>query len=434
MTDVQIREKSLSVLQLLKEAGADEATSTYSESETREFNVDGGKFSLMRTLFDSSISLTMLKDHKRGHVASNQTDEASIKVAVQNCLDATLASEPDDAWKLAPEKHVEVFSEGVFEPDLELYFTRLEELVSDIKRLYPKIMIEQMISSHEKYRSCYSNTSGSVLEKRGGQFGVDLMFSAHEGEHSSSFNYLAFSFQTLDKPFIDYADVKEQLANTEKQIETVPMKGKLEGTVLFAPSCFAEFLGMAIGNFASERAILEGTSLWKDKQGQQVADARLNVRFNPFDKRIVDGDRFTGDGFLSQDATLIENGVLKRFMISYYASNKTGLERFPNDGSALIVDGGEKSFSQILSEIPKGIFVARFSGGEPNSSGEFSGVAKNAFLIEDGKLTKALSETMVSGNLADMLMNLKDLSSEQLEDGGMAVPYAAFEGITITGK
>jgi PmbA protein len=88
----------------------------------------------------------------------------------------------------------------------------------------------------------------------------------------------------------------------------------------------------------------------------------------------------------------------------------------------------------MIKKVKKGIIVGRFSGGSPGANGEFSGVAKNGFMIEDGKITSALSETMISGNLADMLNNLVDISKETLEDGNMVVPYMAFDGITVSGK
>ena len=53
--------------------------------------------------------------------------------------------------------------------------------------------------------------------------------------------------------------------------------------------------------------------------------------------------------------------------------------------------------------IDKGALVNRLSMGSPAANGDFSGVIKNSFLIEDGGLSGALSETMISGNTINML-------------------------------
>ena len=100
----------------------------------------------------------------------------------------------------------------------------------------------------------------------------------------------------------------------------------------------------------------------------------------------------------------------------------------------MIIKAGEKSVADIIKGIDRGILVGRFSGGAPGINGDFSGVAKNSFLIENGEIIGAASETMISGNLAAMLNSLVDISSETVADGISVLPYAAFDGITISGK
>ena len=99
-----------------------------------------------------------------------------------------------------------------------------------------------------------------------------------------------------------------------------------------------------------------------------------------------------------------------------------------------MVKAGEKSIDEIIAGIDRGILVGRFSGGDPGTSGDFSGVAKNSFMIENGKIAYPLSEVMISGNLAELLVNLRDVSAETVEDGYGSMPYMAFDGVTISGK
>ncbi|MBR2223075.1 MAG: TldD/PmbA family protein, partial [Christensenellaceae bacterium] len=195
-----------------------------------------------------------------------------------------------------------------------------------------------------------------------------------------------------------------------------------------------DLVGTALSNFAGDTSLLEGTSIWKDKLGQSVASESLTIRIDPFDERIVGGQRFTGEGFPAEGYTMIEKGVLQSFMTSLYVANKTGLPRAKNSSSSMIIKAGDKSLDEIIGETEKGIIVARFSGGAPSVNGDFSGVAKNCFLVENGKIGPALSETMISGNLAEMLKNILAISSELVCDGMSVMPYMAFSGITISGK
>ena len=61
-------------------------------------------------------------------------------------------------------------------------------------------------------------------------------------------------------------------------------------------------------------------------------------------------------------------------------------------------------------------------------------MAKNSFLIEDGEIKGAVSETMINGNLAELLNNLADISKETVEDGSSVLPYMAFDKVVISGK
>ena len=54
--------------------------------------------------------------------------------------------------------------------------------------------------------------------------------------------------------------------------------------------------------------------------------------------------------------------------------------------------------------------------------------------IENGKIAYALTETMISGCVPEMLMNIREISKDTLMDGAASVPYVAFEGVTISGK
>ena len=204
--------------------------------------------------------------------------------------------------------------------------------------------------------------------------------------------------------------------------------------MILTPEVATGFIGMIIGNYCSDGNIINGTSQWLDRIGEKVADESLTVRFDPFDERIVMGERATENGFLSEPVTVIEKGVLKTHKLSLYAANKTGRPVVKNTGFDLIVEPGTTSYADMIASVEKGIILGRFSGGDPGTNGEFSGVAKNSFLIENGKVKCAIAESMISGNLGDAIRNIRGISSEVICDGSCAVPFIAVDGIVISGK
>ena len=100
----------------------------------------------------------------------------------------------------------------------------------------------------------------------------------------------------------------------------------------------------------------------------------------------------------------------------------------------LIMNGGNTSLSDMIKNVKKGLIMNRFSAGSPGVNGDVTGVAKNSFLIEDGKIVGAVSETMFSGNLTEMLLNVRAISEERINDGSSILPWVDFGGVTISGK
>ncbi|MBR6089681.1 MAG: hypothetical protein IKP86_07095, partial [Anaerolineaceae bacterium] len=343
--------------------GADYAHCVVRESEKREFNVDGDRFSLMRTLFDRDVAVTVLKDQRKGSVHINRFDDDAVKNAVAECIASSESAEPDPAWQFADDPVTVDYTEGSPECDTDLLFSRTRELLNDVKERHPKILIEQMITSHDAYSSVYMNSNGVCYRGNAGSYDFSLMYSAHEGEKSSSFYGSDVTLAKLDGPVIDKALIDRELSEIEKQLDPVPLEGKFTGTVVMAPPALYEtILDAVFGNFVSDSSLIDGTSIWKDKLGEKVADERLTVRLRANGDDVVIGQHVTGEGFPAEDFDLIRNGTLTGFYLSQYGANKTNGKRAGCSGN-LLIPAGKKPLDEIIRDIDKGILVMRFSGG-----------------------------------------------------------------------
>ena len=423
------------ILAEAKTKGAEYAQCTVSESEKKEFNVDGGRFSLMRTLFDRSVVITVLKDQRKGTVQVNRFDSESVHAAVADAVAAAESGKPDPAWQFDDRPVDRDISDGTPECDTDKLFERTRELLENIKERHPKILVEQMITEHDTWKSVYMTSSGITYRTRSGAYNFGLMYSAHEGEKSSSFYGSDVCLKDLDKPVIDCAFIERELAAVEQQLDPQTLEGKFTGPVILAPYALSEIvLSTIMGNFVTDSCLIDGTSVWKDKLGEQVADASFSMSFEPHSEDVVVRPYHTGEGYPTENFDLIRDGKLVSFCLSQYGANKTGGKRAGNDGSNLRVPAGQKSLEELISGIDRGLLVMRFSGGQPAPSGEFSGVAKNSFLIENGKIAGPLAETMISGCVPEMLKQIRGISSDTLKDGNGSLPYVAFDGVTISGR
>ncbi len=416
---------------LIKEK-ADEGFVSVSQSEKREFNLEGGEFTLYRTLFNEDVTVQVYKEKKKGVYATNKLTESDIVSAVNSAVEAAESGETDDANVLAENQGFIESEQGVYEPDEDKLFARTVELKETIEKDYPKIQIVSIIVVHNKLDSLYMNTNGTECKLRRGNYSVTLEISGHDGEKTTGLAYTGASFKELDKPFIEISDFKTIIETAIKQLDAEPISEKFTGTMVCTPSILENFV-YTIADLTGGTNVLEKTSVWIDKLNQKVADERVNFRFVTKDDRMVTYSPLC-DGYKSEPFDFIKDGVVKNFCISDYIARKTGFERAKNNQGSLVIEAGEKSLDEIISGIKKGILVGEFSGGQPGPNGDFSGVAKNSFLIEDGKISKPLSETMINGNLFDALNNLVDISKEVRLDGGSVIPYMAFDGIVVSGK
>ncbi|MBR4731887.1 MAG: TldD/PmbA family protein [Lachnospiraceae bacterium] len=419
---------------ILQDRKLEKYSYTFSESEKQEMNVEDGGFKLMRTVFNNNGSLSVYLGTKVGAVNGNDLSEEGLEKLVSDGIAAAESAAEDPCHDFGPDQGKDVFRQGIWEPDMDLYLERVKEFLDAAAKEFPKVKIMAAIASYDRWNWISRNTNGTEFEGFGGQYSFFIEICAGEGEKTTGIDGTGFVTKDLSTPFMEMADVRQHMIDVQNSINTESVDGKFEGTIILTPGCAANFISMIISNYVGSGVIINGTSQWLDKVGEKVADEKLTISLDPYDDRIVMGERATSDGFRSEAVTIIDKGVLKTHLLGLYAANKTGRPLVKNSGFDLVVEPGEKSLAELIASVDKGLVMGGFSGGQPGANGEFSGVAKNSFLIENGKIKCAVSETMVNGNLGDAIKNIRGISKEILLDGTSAVPYIALDGIIISGK
>jgi PmbA protein len=422
-------------LEALKKAGADKASCKVSTGRKDEFNVEANKFSLLRTLFNNELSIKAIKDGRKGVIVINKLDKDSVDEAVANCIVMTSSALPDEAEDIAEKGENKSFDQTCGGPNMDKLFSRTKEFVDQTCNEFPKIVLEGLVSDFNSGETTYVNSNGVEFNSSSEFYDLQTMFSAKDGGKSSSFNGYFARIVSLDTPFMELDMHRQLLDGSSKSLNPRMVDGKFVGKVLLTPACDDMIWYALLGNFLSDAPLIKGTSRWKDALGTKVADSKLTFRIAPLNPLVVAGERFTVDGFESRDMDIIREGVLENFALTLYGSRKTGKPRALNSAfNNIEVAAGDKPLEEIIRGIDRGILMNRFSGGSPGASGEISGVAKNSFLIENGKVTDALKETMVSFDIVNVLSNITAISSEQCRNGVTLLPWCCFDGVTISGK
>ncbi len=416
--------------QLIK-AGADKAQCIYSSGEKKELNVDAGEFSLFRTNANHGISMMAIKDQKKGSLSINKINKDDIDEAISTVLNMAESSMPDDSYDISEFQQAESFSKGNKEPALDTMYDRMEEFMDYSANTFPITIIEQAILDFSAGTSYYRNSNGVSFDETEGSYSFSVMFTSKEGKDTSSFNSAGFSALDIDFPLHQGGSINRLLEESAAHVRTKPVPEKFTGDIIVTPDCIMSFMGFILGNLSDFR-LIAGTSLFRDFMNQKIIHDSLSIHSKPLSDNLSGGYFVTSDGYKAEDLTIIENGVLQTFLLSLYGSKKTGLQRVSNSGGSLIIDNGETPLEKMIQSVRKGVLLSRFSGGSPSDNGDFSGVAKNSFYIENGIIQYPISETMVSGNIVDMFQKVKHISKEEVNFGDEIFPWVQLEGITVS--
>lgn len=421
-------------LQKMKEAGADKSQVTLVATEKHELNTEANRIKLLRSTEDINIAFIYIKDQKKATTSINKATEDAVDEAISKLVVLAESAPIDEANDIATGAQAELFNIGLKEADLEAFYQAVKEFTIDMKNKYPKVLAEMIISFDYKHKYVV-NSNGLDLQEKGGNYYVEVLFAAKDGGKTSSINYTFGTLLEFKTKLTELFMLSDLIKQNIKELDAKPFEGKFLGDVIFTPlSLVEEFFLDGISAVLTDSALISGSSIFKDSIGKEIAAPIFTLHSNPRDKTLASGYAITEDGFVAEDLTIIEDGVLKSHLLTQYGANRLKAKRAKNYGGSFIIDPGRTSLADMIKNVKQGILLGRFSGPEPGTDGSFSGVAKNSFYIENGKIQYPISETMISGNLFEMLKNVKALSDKTINFGSCILPWIQASGAIFSGK
>jgi len=282
------------------------------------------------------------------------------------------------------------------------------------------VLLEESAAAHVLVQSHTLTSGGSDLACSVGGYRMTVFGTARDGKRSSSFNETSGAAHDLrERHVADCFGIGEMLRDTERQIETQPIGAKFTGEVVLMPNAVADLLEWLHGQIGDVQ-LIAGSSLYRNKVGAMIASPLVSLR-SRFDAPGVAA--VSADAFVTPPVEVLRDGRLMTLTPSLYASRKTGLAHVPVAPAGWEMGAGTTPRSELAAGIVRGAWVGRLSMGNPASNGDFSGVIKNSFVISDGRLGPALSETMISGNIGQMLRDVVAVSHERIDTGALQLPW-----------
>jgi len=423
------------IIEKLQARGAGKSSVWLTKSTVHELNVERNELSLFRTVVNCNLKMKIIKDQRMAATSVNDLSEESIHDSISALFESMEASLSDPSHDIASsDGGAKMFCHNLNDPVQEQMVTKLNDLVQTIRQSYPKVIIGEshLAFHHEEAGIC--NSSGVNLSAENNYFVLFLMFTAKEGKKSSSFNYAMQWYRSLNEVNDLPANetLNRLLAQISEQINTHTVEEKFTGDIIITPECLNEILWMLLKP-VFEQPVISGTSIYLKKLNQTVASNLLTLKAMPLSDEFAVKSFISQDGFVTENETIIDKGILKTFILSLYGSNKSGFARSLSEGGMMVIEPGATLYADMVKKCKKGVLLCRFSAGIPNESGDFSGVAKNSYYIENGEVKYPLAETMISGNTAEMLNNITEISRESVNNGLAQMPWMTIRGLTVSG-
>jgi len=192
-------------------------------------------------------------------------------------------------------------------------------------------------------------------------------------------------------------------------------------------------------------SVYRGASFLAGKLGQKIAGDNVNV----IDDGTIPGgfgtSPFDGEGIPTRRTVVVENGVLKSYLLNTYTAKKLGLQTTGNASRGLagtpgigpgnyFLQAGLKSPKELIGEIKEGLYVTEFLGQGVNLvTGDYSRGASGLW-ISGGELTFPVEEITVAGNLKELFFNISEIASDLEFRGSVAAPTIRIDGLTVGGE
>src|SRR5580658_7499902 len=192
-------------------------------------------------------------------------------------------------------------------------------------------------------------------------------------------------------------------------------------------------------------SVYRGASFLAGKLGEKIAATNVTV----VDDGTMPGGfgttPFDGEGIPTRRTVVIENGILKSYLLNTYTAKKLGLETTANASRGLagtpgigpgnyFLEPGTKTPKQIIGEIKDGLYVTEFLGHGANLvTGDYSRGASGMWIV-NGELAYPVEEITVAGNLKDMFNNISEIGSDLEFRGSVASPTIRIDGLTVGGE
>ncbi len=204
--------------------------------------------------------------------------------------------------------------------------------------------------------------------------------------------------------------------------------------VVLGPGWPGVLLHEAVGHGLEGDFNRKGTSVFSGRIGEMVASPLCTVVDDGTLANRRGSLNVDDEGVPTQHTVLIENGILKNYLQDKRNARLMGMQSTGNGRRESYAHTpmprmtntymlpGKSTPEEIIASVKKGIYAVNFGGGQVDiTSGKFVFSASEAYLIENGKITKPVKGATLIGNGPDVLTKVSMVGNDLALDSGIGV-------------
>ncbi|MGR3179169.1 MAG: TldD/PmbA family protein [Candidatus Anammoxibacter sp.] len=435
------------VIKIAQDAGAELVTVSIGNSRAFELEVRNKQTDVLKQAGSSGINISVCKDHKRSSVFSNDLRLETIESLISSTMKVLPYMGIDEFYTLP-----EVALQGSSSGDLKLIDADFDNCDSSEKvknlilleektlSLDSRLKTEQAYHTDSISHNVYADSNGFIGEEIDTfyTFGMSALVEdkTEKGENKS--RKQTDGWHTCSR-FYDKLEKIEKIAQESakrilRKIGAVKPKSQ-EVPIVFSVEMACSF----IGNVASAMMggnIFRKNSFLVDCIGTKIANKQICLRDDPLLPGKMGSRYFDNEGVESKPLSLVENGILKTYMLSTYSGNKLKMKTTGHAGgiSNLILEPGKYTEDELIASVDNGLYLTSMSGQGANiTTGDYSRGAQGIW-IRDGKLAEPVAEFTIAGKFIDMLNNIIMIANEVDERSVILTPAFKIDSMAISGE
>jgi len=425
-----------------KEAEQAEVFSVSSRAVPIQF--EANELKQVQTKESSSTALRIFREGRIGFATA--IGGGGLEALVDMAVETSQFGSPANFQFPSSQDYSEVF---IFDPKVEkIAMERMveigKELIARIRGHTPDILCDVQVTK--------GTSSISLINSQGG-----------EGRYHSSFFSLSLEgilVRDTDMLFVgdsesscrpDFIGIDDLADRVIWQLEMAKKKAAVSTKLLpiiFTPNGVASALLSPLVLAFNGKSVLEGASPLKDKLGEQVFDKKLSLWDDATIAYGVGSYPFDDEGVSSQRLPLVANGVVTNFLYDLQTAALAGTQStgngqragggFPSPAiSSLILSGGDVSFQAMVEDMKEGLIVEQLIGADQGNllGGDFGGNVLLGYKVENGEIVGRVKDTMIAGNVYQVLKELLGIGQESRWVGGiLQTPPLHCSGVSVATK